>query len=314
MAGRFGGCHADRTRSSSIVTVETSTWATKKGLAQMLKGGVIMDVVTAGPGEDRRGRGRRAVMALERVPADIRAAGGVARMGDPTSSRGSWTRSPSRSWPRCRIGHFVRGAGPGGAGRRLHRRVRGAHPGGRGQPHRQARLQGAVRVRVRDLGEALRRIGEGAAMIRTKGEAGTGNIVEAVRHMRAVIGGIRRLHVMRRRRAVWPRPRSWARRTTLVMEVARSGQAAGRQFRRRRHRHAGRRRPDDAARRGGRVRGLRDLQVGGSGPAARAIVQATTHYDDPRIIAEVSKGLGEPMRGIAMEAIPEGERLAARGW
>ena len=211
-----------------------------------------------------------------------------------------------------------RGAGARGARRRLHRRERGADAGRRGAPRRQARLQVAVRVRRRDLGEALRRIGEGAAMIRTKGEAGTGNIVEAVRHMRAVIG------------ADPPRsPRSppeelmargegaAARRYELVRMVARDGQAAGAELRRRRHRDAGRRRAVHGARRRGGVRRLGHLQERGPGARARAPCVRATHAlaTTPRRCSPSQRGLGEAMRGLDdASSSPEDERLAKRGW
>ena len=166
---------------------------------------------------------------------------------------------------------------------------------------------------ARDLGEALRRINEGAAMVRTKGEAGTGDIVEAVRHIRAVTSGIRALAAMRPDE-LFVAAKELGAPYELVVEVAVDGPAPGRELRRRRHRDARRRGPGDAARRRGRLRRLRHLQVEHPATTANAIVQATTHYDDPRIVAEVSRDLGSPMRGLELASVPVEERLAVRGW
>jgi pyridoxal 5'-phosphate synthase pdxS subunit len=295
------------------VTVETSTWATKKGLAQMLKGGVIMDVVTPDQARIAEDAGAVAVMALERVPSDIRAAGGVARMSDPTLIEGIMAAVTIPVMAKARIGHFVEAQVLEALGVDYIDESEVLTPADEVNHIDKHAFKVPFVCGSRDLGEALRRIGEGAAMMRTKGEAGTGNIVEAVRHIRAVTGGIRRLGSMRPDE-LYAAAKELGAPYPLVKEVAESGRLPVVNFV-----AGGIATPSDAA---------LAMQLGAEGvfvgsgifkaedPArtARAIVQATTHFDDPRIIAEVSKGLGAPMRGISMEAIPEGERLAARGW
>ncbi len=293
--------------------MEKGTWQVKAGHAQMLKGGVIMDVVTKEQAEIAEEAGACAVMALERVPADIRAAGGVARMADPERILSIMEAVTIPVMAKCRIGHIV-----------------------------EAQVLEALKVDyidesevltpadeqnhiwkhgytvpfvcgARDLGEALRRIAEGAAMIRTKGEAGTGNVVEAVRHIRAVMGEIRRVQNMSEDE-LQAEAKSLGASLELVREVKELGRlpvvnfAAG-----------GVATPSDAA---------LMMQLGSDGvfvgsgvfksddpvERGRAIVEAVTHFNDPAIIASVSKGLGEPMRGMEISALEEGQLLSTRGW
>jgi pyridoxal 5'-phosphate synthase pdxS subunit len=289
------------------------TFTVKAGLAEMLKGGVIMDVVTPEHARIAEEAGACAVMALERVPADIRAAGGVARMADPTLIRAIKEAVTVPVMAKCRIGHFV-----------------------------EARILEALEVDYidesevltpadeqnhidkhpfmvpfvcgcRDLGEALRRIAEGAAMIRTKGEPGTGNVVEAVRHMRAVSAGIRRLQGMSHAELVHEAKEIGAP-VDLLAECQRLGRLPVVNFS-----AGGISTPADAA---------LMMQLGcdgnfvGSGifksedplRMAKAVVAATTYHDQPNVLAEVSAGLGAPMPGLAISSIPTPELLAARGW
>jgi pyridoxal 5'-phosphate synthase pdxS subunit len=281
------------------MTVETSTWATKKGLAQMLKGGVIMDVVTPDQAKVAEDAGAVAVMALERVPADIRAAGGVARMSDPAMIVAIMDAVSIPVMAKARIGYIDESEVLTPADERNHI-----------DKH-------AFKVPFvcgcRNLGEALRRINEGAAMMRTKGEAGTGNIVEAVHQLRDVLSEIRRLGAMRDDE-LFVAAKDLGAPYELVKDVAANGALPVVNFV-----AGGISTPADAA---------LVMQLGAEGvfvgsgifksedPArmANAIVQATTFFDDPKKIAEVSKGLGAPMRGIALEEIPDQERLAVRGW
>ncbi len=295
------------------MTAETSTWATKKGLAQMLKGGVIMDVVTPDQARIAEDAGAVAVMALERVPADIRAAGGVARMSDPSMIVGIMEAVSIPVMAKARIGHFVEAQVLEALGVDYIDESEVLTPADEVNHIDKHAFKVPFVCGCRDLGEALRRINEGAAMIRTKGEAGTGNIVEAVRHIRAVTAGLRRLQGMREDE-LFVAAKELQAPYDLVREVAATGRLPVVDFV-----AGGIATPADAA---------LAMQLGAEGvfvgsgifkaqdPArtANAIVQATTHFDDPKIIAEVSKGLGEPMRGIALEAIPQAERLAVRGW
>ncbi|HEY7941238.1 MAG TPA: pyridoxal 5'-phosphate synthase lyase subunit PdxS [Candidatus Limnocylindrales bacterium] len=295
------------------MTVETSTWATKKGLAQMLKGGVIMDVVTPDQARIAEDAGAVAVMALERVPADIRATGGVARMSDPSMIVGIMEAVSIPVMAKARIGHFVEAQVLEALGVDYIDESEVLTPADEVNHIDKHAFKVPFVCGCRDLGEALRRINEGAAMIRTKGEAGTGNIVEAVRHIRAVTDGLRRLQGMREDE-LFVAAKELQAPYDLVREVAATGRLPVVDFV-----AGGIATPSDAA---------LAMQLGAEGvfvgsgifksqdPArtANAIVQATTHFDDPKIIAEVSKGLGEPMRGIALEAIPQAERLAVRGW
>jgi len=293
--------------------VEQSTWATKKGLAQMLKGGVIMDVVTPEHAKIAEEAGACAVMALERVPADIRAAGGVARMSDPELIVRIMDAVTIPVMAKCRIGHFVEAQVLEALGVDYIDESEVLTPADEAHHINKHEFKVPFVCGCRDLGEALRRIGEGAAMIRTKGEAGTGNVVEAVRHMRAVQGEIRKLHGMAPEELM-AEAKALGAPYELVAEVAREGRlpvvnfAAG-----------GVATPADAA---------LMMQLGADGvfvgsgifksadPARRAaaIVKATTHFRDAAIIAEVSKGLGEAMRGLEIGAIRKEELLATRGW
>ena len=295
------------------MAVDKGTLKIKIGLAQMLKGGVIMDVVTPDHAKIAEEAGACAVMALERVPADIRAHGGVARMSDPELIQRIMDAVTIPVMAKCRIGHFVEAQVLEALGIDYIDESEVLTPADE-EHHIDKRLFKVPFVcGCRNLGEALRRIGEGAAMIRTKGEAGTGNVVEAVRHARSVLGAIRRLQNMVPEELMHEAKEMGAP-YELVVQVAQLGKlpvvnfAAG-----------GIATPADAA---------LMMQLGvdgvfvGSGifksadPArrAKAIVEATTHYRDPKIIAEVSKGLGEAMPGLEMAAIPETERLAGRGW
>jgi len=294
-------------------TRETGTIAVKRGLAQMLKGGVIMDVVTAEHARIAEEAGAVAVMALERVPADIRAHGGVARMSDPELIVQIMDTVTIPVMAKCRIGHFVEAQVLEALGVDYIDESEVLTPADEEHHIDKHPFKVPFVCGCRNLGEALRRIGEGAAMIRTKGEAGTGNVVEAVRHARAVIGEIRRMTSMAPEELMKAAKEMGAP-YELVKEVAQLGRlpvvnfAAG-----------GIATPADAA---------LMMQIGvdgvfvGSGifkssdPArrAKAIVQATTHYNDPKIIAEVSKGLGEAMPGLEIGAIPAEQLLAGRGW
>jgi pyridoxal 5'-phosphate synthase pdxS subunit len=295
------------------MSVETSTWATKKGLAQMLKGGVIMDVVTAEHAKIAEDAGAVAVMALERVPADIRAAGGVARMSDPALIEAIMAAVTIPVMAKARIGHFVEAQVLEALGVDYIDESEVLTPADEANHIDKHAFKVPFVCGCRNLGEALRRISEGAAMMRTKGEAGTGNIVEAVHQLRDVLGEIRRLQSMREDE-LFVAAKELGAPYELVAGVAREGRLPVVNFV-----AGGIATPSDAA---------LVMQLGAEGvfvgsgifksedPArmANAIVQATTHFDDPKIIAEVSKGLGAPMRGIEIGAIPEGERLAVRGW
>jgi pyridoxal 5'-phosphate synthase pdxS subunit len=295
------------------MSVETSTWATKKGLAQMLKGGVIMDVVTAEHARIAEDAGAVAVMALERVPADIRAAGGVARMSDPGLIEEIMATVSVPVMAKVRIGHFVEAQVLEALGVDYIDESEVLTPADEQHHIDKHKFKVPFVCGCRDLPEALRRIAEGAAMVRTKGEAGTGNIVEAVRHIRAVQSGIREL-VGLREDELFARAKEMSAPLELVQRVARDGGLPVVNFV-----AGGIATPADAA---------LAMQLGAEGvfvgsgifksddPAGRAaaIVQATTHYDDPRIVLEVSKGIGAPMRGLELGTIPESERLAVRGW
>lgn len=293
--------------------METGTWPVKTGLAQMLKGGVIMDVVSPEHARIAQEAGACAVMALERVPADIRASGGVARMADPTVIEAIMKAVSIPVMAKCRIGHFVEAQALESLGVDFIDESEVLTPADESHHIWKHDFKVPFVCGCRDLGEALRRIGEGAAMIRTKGEAGTGNIVEAVRHMRAVMDGIRKV-------AGTPKEELMALAKEIgapleqVSEVHKTGKlpvvnfAAG-----------GVATPADAALM--MQLGAEGVFVGSgifksSNPEIRAaaIVKATTHYQDPEIIAEVSKKLGEAMPGLDIKQIPSEELLAPRGW
>ncbi|MCI0769502.1 MAG: pyridoxal 5'-phosphate synthase lyase subunit PdxS [Chloroflexi bacterium] len=293
--------------------MEKGTWKVKSGLAQMLKGGVIMDVVTPEHARIAEEAGACAVMALERVPADIRAAGGVARMADPTVIKRIMDTVSIPVMAKCRIGHFVEAQVLEALGVDYIDESEVLTPADESHHVWKHNFSVPFVCGCRDLGEALRRIGEGAAMIRTKGEAGTGNIVEAVRHMRSVTNGIRRLRSMDENE-LGAEAKAIGAPLELVQQVRETGQfpvvnfAAG-----------GIATPSDAA---------LMMQLGcdgvfvGSGVfksedpegIAKAIVRATTHFRDPKIIAEVSEGLGQPMAGIDLQELKPEQLLATRGW
>jgi pyridoxal 5'-phosphate synthase pdxS subunit len=295
------------------MTVESSTWATKKGLAQMLKGGVIMDVVTPDQAKIAEEAGAVAVMALERVPSDIRATGGVARMSDPSMIVGIMDAVSIPVMAKARIGHFVEAQILEALGVDYIDESEVLTPADEANHIDKHLFKVPFVCGSRNLGEALRRISEGAAMMRTKGEAGTGNIVEAVRHIRTVNAELRRLHGLREDE-LFVAAKELGAPLELVREVAAAGKLPVVNFV-----AGGIATPADAA---------LAMQLGAEGvfvgsgifksedPArmANAIVQATTHFDNAALLAEVSKGLGAPMRGISMESIPDQERLAVRGW
>ena len=293
--------------------METGTWKVKSGLAQMLKGGVIMDVVSPEHARIAEEAGACAVMALERVPADIRAAGGVARMADPTIIEAIMKTVSIPVMAKCRIGHFVEAQALEALGVDYIDESEVLTPADEAHHVWKHDFKVPFVCGCRNLGEALRRIGEGAAMIRTKGEAGTGNVVEAVRHMRAVMDSIREL-VNTPQEELMAKAKEMGAPFELVVEVHKKGKlpvvnfAAG-----------GVATPADAA---------LMMQLGADGvfvgsgifkssnpsPRAKAVVKATTHYKNPEIIAEVSKNLGEAMPGLDIKQIPEEELLARRGW
>jgi pyridoxal 5'-phosphate synthase pdxS subunit len=293
--------------------VVKGSFKVKAGLAKMLKGGVIMDVVTVDHAKIAEDAGACAVMALERVPADIRKEGGVARMSDPTLIRSIMEAVTIPVMAKCRIGHFVEAQILQELGIDYIDESEVLTPADEENHIDKHPFKVPFVCGCRDLGEALRRIAEGAAMIRTKGEAGTGNVVEAVRHIRAVNAGIRKLHGMNRAELVHEAKLIGAP-VDLLEECQRLGRlpvvnfAAG-----------GLATPADAA---------LMMQLGvdgvfvGSGifksedplKRAKAIVAATTYFDKPDVLAEVSTGLGEAMRGLEIAAIPKDELLAGRGW
>ncbi|MGI8587579.1 MAG: pyridoxal 5'-phosphate synthase lyase subunit PdxS [Chloroflexia bacterium] len=293
--------------------MEKSTWTTKKGLAQMLKGGVIMDVVTVEHAKIAEDAGASAVMALERVPADIRAHGGVARMSDPEMISGIMEAVTIPVMAKCRIGHFVEAQILEAIGVDYIDESEVLTPADEQYHINKHDFRVPFVCGCRNLGEALRRIGEGAAMIRTKGEAGTGNVVEAVRHMRAVTSEIRRLQSMSPDE-LFHASKELDASYELVKLVAETGKlpvvnfAAG-----------GVATPADAALMmqlgsDGVFVGSGIFKSGDPAARARAIVQAVTHYRDAGILAEVSRNLGEAMVGIEISAIPQNELLAVRGW
>ena len=295
------------------MATDTGTYRVKCGLAQMLKGGVIMDVVTPEQAKIAEAAGACAVMALERVPADIRAAGGVARMADPERILKIMDAVSIPVMAKCRIGHIVEAQILEAIGVDFIDESEVLTPADEAHHINKWQFSVPFVCGARDLGEALRRIGEGAAMIRTKGEAGTGNVVEAVRHMRAIMDGIRRLQNMPEEELM-AEAKALGAPYELVRETARLGRlpvvnfAAG-----------GIATPADAALM--MLLGADGVFVGSGifkseDPERRAaaIVKAVTHYRDPAVLAEVSRGLGEPMRGIDVRSLAPEERLAVRGW
>jgi pyridoxal 5'-phosphate synthase pdxS subunit len=295
------------------MTEQTGTWGVKTGMAQMLKGGVIMDVVTPEHARIAEEAGACAVMALERVPADIRANGGVARMSDPELIMQIKASVSIPVMAKCRIGHFVEAQILQAIGVDYIDESEVLTPADEEHHIHKHAFTVPFVCGCRNIGEALRRIGEGAAMIRTKGEAGTGDVVEAVRHARAVLGEIRRLQGMPEEEIM-----ALARTHSAPYELFLQTRALGRlpvvNFA-----AGGIATPADAALM--MQLGVDGVFVGSgifkSGDPARraaAIVKAVTHYTDASILAEVSRNLGEPMVGRQISAIPQPELIAGRGW
>ncbi|MFO7632934.1 MAG: pyridoxal 5'-phosphate synthase lyase subunit PdxS [Caldilinea sp.] len=293
--------------------VITGSFAVKVGLAQMLKGGVIMDVVTAEQARIAEEAGACAVMALERVPADIRKDGGVARMSDPRMIKEIIEGVTIPVMAKARIGHFVEAQILQALGVDYIDESEVLTPADEEHHINKHKFTVPFVCGARNLGEALRRIGEGAAMIRTKGEAGTGDIVEAVRHARSVNGAIRRLQSMdedeqfafaKEIRAPYPLVKLTAEMGRLpVVNFAAGGVAT----------------PADAALMmqlgvDGVFVGSGIFKSGNPEKRARAIVMAVTHYNDPQILAEISEDLGAPMVGINIDTLGDAEKMAARGW
>jgi len=295
------------------VAEERGTIRVKRGLAEMLKGGVIMDVTTAEQAKIAEDAGACAVMALERVPADIRREGGVARMADLAKVEEIMRSVTVPVMAKCRIGHFTEAQILQAVGVDYVDESEVLTPADEQNHVDKWAFTVPFVCGATNLGEALRRIGEGAAMIRSKGEAGTGNIVEAVRHLRSITGEIRRLHGLppeelmaaaKENRAPYEMVRETAEAGRLPVVLFCAGGVAT---------------PADAA---------LVMQLGAEGvfvgsgvfksddPAARAkaIVEATTYFNDPDVLAKVTRGLGEPMRGLDVRTMPVEERLAERGW
>ena len=291
----------------------TGTWKVKAGLAQMLKGGVIMDVVTSEQAKIAEDAGACAVMALERVPSDIRKDGGVARMSDPSMIAEIIDAVTIPVMAKARIGHFVEAQILEEMGVDYIDESEVLTPADENNHINKHDFKVPFVCGCRDLGEALRRIGEGAAMIRTKGEAGTGNVVEAVRHARSVLGEVKRIQTMDATELM-----SLARDLKAPYELIRGIHDTGKlpvvNFS-----AGGIASPADAA---------LMMQIGvegvfvGSGifksenpdVMAKAIVKATTHYNDPEMLVEISKGLGSSMPGLDVRTMPEDQKMAQRGW
>jgi pyridoxal 5'-phosphate synthase pdxS subunit len=312
MAVGFEGVD-DRRSGLMLAEQTTGTWTVKAGLAQMLKGGVIMDVVTPEHARIAEEAGACAVMALERVPADIRAMGGVARMSDPDVILRIKESVTIPVMAKARIGHFVEAQVLEALGIDYVDESEVLTPADEAHHIDKHQFTIPFVCGCRNLGEALRRIAEGAAMIRTKGEAGTGDVVEAVRHMRQVMDDIRRIQNSPDDE-LYTIAKELQAPVELVRDVKQQGRMPVVMFT-----AGGIATPADAA---------LMMQLGADGVfvgsgifksddperRARAIVKATTHFRDAGIIAEVSRGLGEPMRGIAARSLPEKELLAGRGW
>ncbi|MGE5256512.1 MAG: pyridoxal 5'-phosphate synthase lyase subunit PdxS [Hyphomicrobiales bacterium] len=291
----------------------SASFTVKSGLAQMLKGGVIMDVVSVEHAVIAEEAGAVAVMALERVPADIRAQGGVARMSDPGLIRDIMAAVTIPVMAKCRIGHFVEAQILEAIGVDYVDESEVLTPADEHHHIHKHSFGVPFVCGCRNLGEALRRIGEGAAMIRTKGEAGTGDVVEAVRHARAVLGEIRSLKNMPDEELM-----AYAKGIGAPYELVLQTKALGRlpvvNFA-----AGGIATPADAAMMmqlgvDGVFVGSGIFKSGEPAKRARAIVMATAQYDKPEILADLSAGLGEPMVGITVSGLPEKERLAGRGW
>lgn len=292
---------------------QTGTIQVKRNFPEMLKGGVICDVVNAEQARIAEDAGASAVMALERVPADIRAQGGVARMSDPELILQIKEAVTIPVMAKCRIGHFVEAEILQAIGVDCIDESEVLTPADESFHVNKHLFPVPFVCGARDLGEALRRIGEGASMMRTKGEAGTGNIVEAVRHMRAIMGGIRRLQNLPEEELM-TEAKNLGAPYELVREVAQLGKLPVVNFS-----AGGVATPADAAlmmRLGaeGIFVGSGIFKSGDPLARAKAIVRATTHYQDARIVAEVSRNLGEPMVGINLDTLPEEAHMAKRGW
>jgi pyridoxal 5'-phosphate synthase pdxS subunit len=292
---------------------QVATFAVKKGLAQMLKGGVIMDVVTHEHARIAEDAGAVAVMALERVPSDIREHGGVARMSDPELILQIMDEVTIPVMAKARIGHFVEAQILEAIGVDYIDESEVLTPADEAYHINKHDFKVPFVCGCRSLGEALRRIGEGAAMIRTKGEAGTGDVVEAVRHARSVLGEIRRLQNMPEEELM-----GFAKDIGAPYELVLETRALGRlpvvNFA-----AGGLATPADAAMMmqlgvDGVFVGSGIFKSGDPAKRAEAIVKAVTHYDDPNILAGVSRNLGDPMVGRQVSAIPEAELIADRGW
>ena len=292
---------------------QTGTIDVKRAFPEMLKGGVICDVVNAEQARIAEEAGASAVMALERVPADIRVHGGVARMSDPELIIQIKEAVTIPVMAKCRIGHFVEAEILQAIGVDCVDESEVLTPADEHFHVNKHLFSIPFVCGARDLGEALRRIGEGAAMLRTKGEAGTGNIVEAVRHMRAIMDGIRRLQVLPEEELM-TEAKNLGAPYDLVREIAQKGKLPVVNFS-----AGGVATPADAAmmmRLGaeGIFVGSGIFKSGNPLARAKAIVRATTHFQDPEILAEVSRNLGEPMVGINLDQLPEQELMARRGW
>ena len=303
--------------------MEKGTWALKRGLAQMLKGGVIMDVVTPEHARVAEEAGACAVMALERVPADIRSAGGVARMSDPALILQIMETVTIPVMAKARIGHFVEAQVLQAIGVDYVDESEVLTPADELHHINKHQFTVPFVCGCRDLGEALRRISEGAAMIRTKGEAGTGNIVEATRHMRMVMDEIRKIQNMSDDE-LYSEAKNLGAPVELVREVKELGRLPVVMFT-----AGGIATPADAAMMmqlgadgvfvgSGIFKASEDeppeIRIREQGRRAKAIVDAVTHYKDPAIIAEVSKGLGKPMPGLDVRSLAPEQLMAARGW
>ncbi len=292
---------------------QTGTIQVKRNFPEMLKGGVICDVVNADQARLAEEAGASAVMALERVPADIRVQGGVARMSDPELIIQIKEAVTIPVMAKCRIGHFVEAEILQAIGVDCIDESEVLTPADEHFHVNKHLFTVPFVCGARDLGEALRRIGEGAAMIRTKGEAGTGNVIEAVRHMRAIMGGIRRLQMLPEEELM-TEAKNLGAPYELVCDIARTGKLPVVNFS-----AGGVATPADAAlmmRLGaeGIFVGSGIFKSGNPLARAKAIVRATTHFEDPHILAEVSRNLGEPMVGINLDTLPEKELMARRGW
>jgi pyridoxal 5'-phosphate synthase pdxS subunit len=298
---------------ASVSTPESGTWRLKVGLAEMLKGGVIMDVVTPEHAKIAQDAGAVAVMALERVPADIRKDGGVARMSDPKMILGIKKAVSIPVMAKCRIGHFVEAEILQALAVDYIDESEVLTPADPDRHVWKHDFKVPFVCGARNLGEALRRIGEGAAMIRTKGEAGTGDVIEAVRHMRSIVGEMQMVKGARQD-DLMSIAKNLGAPFELVREVHDTGRLPTPNFS-----AGGIATPSDAAlmmKLGAEAVfvGSGIFKSGDPARRARAIVEATAHYEDADLLARVSEDLGEPMVGIGVSSLPDSELLAVRGW